>query len=134
MFNKNQRHGSFTLNKENDTLIVDALGPFNRETILDYKMAVSSAIDAFNGKPWNQLVIMRQESIFTPEAIDEMVAVTSYRMSRGLKFSAVVFIDSVARSLIEHQLSSIYLRVGLDFDFFDDIHSAKKSLEVLSLA
>ncbi|NMP30925.1 hypothetical protein HII17_05050 [Thalassotalea sp. M1531] len=131
MFDKNRRHGSFEIKCEGNTLIVDAQGPFNKETIQDYQLALTAAIDQMNDSSWQQIIIMREESIFTPEALEQMYAVTHYRKSRGLNFSAIVFVQSSARTLIEHQLQNIYCEVGIEHQFFDDYDEAKDKIKQL---
>ena len=128
MISQKRRHGTFAIQVEQDILLVDAKGPFNMETISDYQLALADAIDSFQGQPWQQIIIMREESIFTPEAVEEMVKVSNYRKARGLIFSAVVFIDSNARTLIEHQLKGIYQQTGISYQFFDDVDTARQLL------
>lgn len=113
-------HGTFTVEISEQLLIVDAKGPFNEEIVHEYKQAVSKAIDQFNEQPWQQIIIMRAESIFIPDAYEEMRKLAKYRKSRGLTASAVIWKESTAKEIVSMQLGNIYKEADVACAFFEN--------------
>ncbi|MDG1752522.1 MAG: hypothetical protein P8I03_12810, partial [Thalassotalea sp.] len=83
-------HGVFEVKIEDKILLVDATGPFNEELILQYEKSLESCIKYLETSKWNQIITLRQFSLFTPEAEQKLTQTLKKRRSRGLVACAVV--------------------------------------------
>lgn len=130
MFSK---HGTFKVevNPNAKSLLVRATGPFNEEMVQEYSDAVQIAVSQLAlFKQWTQLVVLDKESLYTPAAEQLLIKSLAYRKIRGLVASAVVLMPTVeGRSLITQQMTGVYEKSGISFEFFEEINDAKKWLE-----
>lgn len=119
-------HGIFEVKVDGRTLSVDATGPFNKELTASYGLAIESCIQTLEGSNWNQIIILHQLSLFTPEAETILIGTLIDRKKRGLVKSAVVLINSEGKSLITQQMSHIYQTAEIEYSFFDSLESAQE--------
>lgn len=123
-----REHGQFDIETIDNVVIVDAKGPFNKEVIPLYRQAMKDAIASFSGQKWQQIIVIRETSLFTPEAEKALLKTLAYRKSLGLNASAVVMLDCDAVALTKQQLTRCYNRYDIEHDFFDSIEEAKQWL------
>lgn len=118
-------HGIFEVKIENNSLFVDATGPFNEELTTKYGQAIESCIKKLEGSDWSQIIVLHKLSLFTPEAAEVLINTLRNRKTRGLIKSAVVLINCEGKSLIVQQMSNIYQTADVDYSFFDSITEAQ---------
>ena len=123
-------HGYYSITVESDVLIVDSVGPFNIELVVKYREALEEKIGGFAGRQWRQIIMLREDSLFTPDALEELKNAVKHRMSKGLIYSAVVIEHSEVKHLIEHQLASIYKSIDLPHSFHGTLPEAKRTLNL----
>ena len=130
MFSK---HGTFKVevNSNSKSLFVRAAGPFNEELVQEYSNAVQIAVSQLSlFKQWTQLVVLDKESLYTPAAEQLLIKSLAYRKIQGLIASAVVLMPTVeGKSLITQQMTGVYEKSGIKFEFFDEISDAEKWLK-----
>jgi len=119
-------HGHYSIEQYNDFIVVDATGPFNEQLVLKYKKELQSIILGLNGRKWQQIIIMNDMSIFTPEAENELCKTIELRKKHGLVSLAVVYGDKLCNVLINEQLSRCYLDSKMPHKFFDNLEKAKQ--------
>jgi hypothetical protein len=118
-------HGFFTVNVEDNILIVDAIGPFNEELILKYEKALESCIQTLELSSWNQIITLHKLSLFTPDAELALTQTLINRKSRGLVSCAVVMVDIEGESLVKRQMSRCYDNASVKHQFFTSLEDAK---------
>lgn len=119
-----QAHGVFTVKPLGQIVFVDAEGPWNQESAKAYRQALFDAIESMAGCPWALLVVLHGQSMMTPEAEQEMVALVKARKEKGMRSVALVCGDTLGRSMIERQFSRIYQAADVQYTFVDDIDDA----------
>lgn len=127
-------HGIFDVSIEGNTLLVDATGPFNEQLVIRYEKAIEACIKQIEGATWNQIITLRQLSIFTPEAEEMLTQTLIDRRSRGLHTSIVVLLEVEAESLIKLQMGRCYKRAGVKFEFTQSTHHARKLINATYLS
>jgi hypothetical protein len=75
-------------------------------------------------KPWGSLITFRGNSIFTPEAEQQLKETTQYRQNKGMIAIAVVILNSAYADMQQMQLQRIYHDCQIDFHVFSDSDSA----------
>ena len=121
-------HGIFKVKADDKLLLVDARGPFNEELMLSYEADLELCIQQLEKSKWNQIIILRNLSLLTPEAEQAGIKSLINRKLRGLNVSAVVLIDIEGESLLKGQLNRIYQISGIKHQFFTSIQDARKWL------
>jgi len=124
-------HGLFEVKIEGKLLLVDATGPFNKELLIQYEKALETCIHTLEVSEWNQVIILHQLSLFTPEAEQVLTNTVINRRSRGLIACAIVLINVEGESLIKTQMSRCYDRARVKHNFTTSIHEANKWLATL---
>lgn len=118
-------HGVYEVKVDEQSLIVDATGPFNQELALHYQTSIESCIQTLESMPWSQMIVLHSMSLFTPDAEKVLIETLIERKARGLIKSAVVLVEIEGRSLVVQQMSHAYSEAGVDFAFFDSVDAAK---------
>jgi len=125
-------HGEYQVLKKGQLCIVESRGPFNAEMVHKYSLEVDQVTQEMP-QVWGQIVIMHQDSLFTPQAEFGMSDAIIARKARGLFVSAVIITDSQVRMNIETQVSNIYDRAGIRYAFFNEFSVAEQwALQQLS--
>lgn len=124
-------HGLFEVQIEGKLLLVDATGPFNEELLIQYEKALETCIHTLEVSEWNQVIILHQLSLFTPEAEQVLTNTVINRRSRGLIACAIVLINVEGESLIKTQMSRCYDRARVKQNFTTSIQEANKWLATL---
>lgn len=123
-----EEHGIFQLKVENKILHVDATGPFNEELINHYNKSLEKCIQLLEDDKWNQVIVLHQMSLFTPEAEEALTKTLIERKSRGLSNCAVVIEDVDCKMLVKEQLGHCYDRANIRYEFFTSSDIALKWL------
>ncbi len=124
-------HGIFEVKVEDNTLLVDATGPFNEELIIKYEKSLESCIGTLEHTNWNQIIILRQFSVFTPEAEQKLTQTLRNRKSKGLVACVVVLKDIESEALVKSQMSRCYEYANIKYEFTTSVDDAKKWLATL---
>ena len=129
-------HGEYHIDVLDDVLLIDGKGPFNVEAVKGFEKNIAVALDTLREiDSWYQIVVLHDMSIFTPDALENLTKVNHWRMSLGLKASAVVTGSMVVgKKLAEQQLRTLYSEQGLDHGFFDSLEAAKAWIDTLRSA
>ncbi len=117
-------HGRYAIEQQNNILLVDAQGPFNEITMEKYHQDIKQLIEKMNGQPWGSLITFRGNSIFTPDAEQQLRETTQYRQKRGMIAIAVVILNSAYADIQQMQLQRIYQDCQIEFHVFSDSNSA----------
>ena len=119
------QHGQFSLERQGQLLLVDATGPFNHELIEQLNVELAQHEAVLSNRPWVELAVMRSESAYTPEALNDLLASMQRRHHNNMRAIAVQFEQPQSRMLTEHQLRQVFAQVsGLRCEFFDDLDDA----------
>jgi len=123
-------HGAYRVDIQENLLVIEAKGPFNKEVVKQYSLDLANAVQKMQA-PWGQLIIMHQDSLFTPDAENLMHKSARARKLFGLYASAIVLVETTVRFAIEHQVSNIYRRADIAHDFFENEQQARTWLQEL---
>jgi len=122
-------HGSYTIEQQNNILLIDAQGPFNEVTTEQYYQDIKLITKKMSGCPWASLVSFKGNSVFTPEAEQKLIETTQYRVDNGMVAVAAVIINSPYADILQMQLQRIYQSCSIQFNFFSDTKHAQKWLD-----
>ncbi len=112
-------HGEYRIELDNNVMLVEAKGPFNIEVVKQYSQQVAATLRQLV-LLWGQVVILHQNSLFTPEAEQLMYKTVKDRKEHGLVASAVIINGSASQFIIEQQVAQIYQASKVSYRFFDD--------------
>jgi hypothetical protein len=122
-------HGSYHIEQQENILMVDAQGPFNEITAEKYHQDITKVTEKMSHKPWGSLITFRGNSVFTPDAEEQLKETTLYRQKKGMVAIAVVILNSAYADMQQMQLQRIYQDCQIDFHVFSDSESAKLWLD-----
>lgn len=117
-------HGRYVIEQQNNILLVDAQGPFNEITAAKYHQDIKQLTEKMTGEPWGSLITFRGNSVFTPEAEQQLRETTQYRQKKGMIAIAVVILNSAYADMQQMQLQRIYHDCQIEFHVFSDSESA----------
>jgi len=121
-------NGSYTIEIEDNILVVDANGLFDEDMAKNYDQDMRKLVDKMVGQPWGSLVTYYGNSVFTPEAEETLIEMTKYRVQYGMIANATVIVNSAHADLQQMQLRRIYQASNITFHVFSDINSAREWL------
>ncbi|MCP4023037.1 MAG: hypothetical protein GY729_14445 [Desulfobacteraceae bacterium] len=113
-------HGIYTIELRDRILYVDATGPFNEDAVKEYQKDLTAYIKKLSQHSWALCAVFRNESLFTPDAEEEMMAVTLWRKKMGMKAVAVIFNDIKGLNILKAQMERIYNTADIHHAFFYD--------------
>ncbi|QBG35742.1 hypothetical protein [Litorilituus sediminis] len=122
-------HGRYAIEQQNNILLVDAQGPFNDITAAQYHKDIEEITEQMTGEPWGSLITFRGNSVFTPDAEEQLKETTHYRIQKGMIAIAVVILNSAYADMQQMQLQRIYQDCNISFHVFSDVASAKQWLD-----
>jgi len=117
-------HGRYIIEQKENILLVDAQGPFNEVTAEKYHQDIKQLTEKMTGEPWGSLITFRGNSVFTPEAEQQLKETTQYRQQKGMIAIAVVILNSAYADMQQMQLQRIYHDCQIEFHVFSDSESA----------
>lgn len=121
-------HGSYSVERSGNILVVEATGPFNEHLIHQFENDVETCMEQFKNQAWATLVIYHGNGIFTPEAEAECIKLTRARARSGMIANASVVINSIHTDLQHMQLTRIYKTANVPSHVFSDTVHAKNWL------
>ncbi len=113
-------HGTYSIELINRVLFVDATGPFNEDAVKNYSTDLKVFTEKLAPEPWALCAVFRNESLFTPEAEDQLTAVTEWRKEMGMKAVAIIFNEIKGLNILKAQMERIYRRADVPYSFFYD--------------
>ncbi len=128
---ENLAHGSYLIEQSNNILLVEAKGPFNETTAEKYHQDIKSLTKNMTGEPWGLLITFSGNSVFTPEAEEQLKETTRYRQKKGMIAIAAVILNSAYADTQQMQLQRLYHYSQLEFHVFSDSESATAWLNTL---
>lgn len=126
---QNSTHGSYTIEQQNNILLIDAHGPFTEETTEQYYQDIKLVTKQMSSSPWASLVSFTGHSVFAPEAEQKLIETTQYRVDNGMVAVAAVIFNSGYADILQMQLQRIYQGCGIQFNFFSNADHAKNWLD-----
>jgi len=117
-------HGRYIIEQKDNILLVDAQGPFNDITAAKYHQDIKQVTEKMSGEPWGSLITFRGNSVFTPDAEQQLRETTQYRQKKGMIAIAVVILNSAYADMQQMQLQRIYHDCQIEFHVFSDSESA----------
>ncbi|MBL0710336.1 MAG: hypothetical protein JJV99_04915 [Colwellia sp.] len=118
-------HGSYSIKKEGNILLVDAQGPFNEITSQQYYQDIKDHTEKMSSAPWASLVFFKGNGVFTPDAEQGLIDTTHYRVNNGMIVIAAVINNTPHADILQMQLQRIYQNCEIPFNFFSDSTHAK---------
>jgi len=117
-------HGSYVIEQQSNILLVDVQEPFNDVTAEKYHQDIKQLTEKMTGEPWGSLITFRGNSVFTPDAEQQLRETTQYRQEKGMIAIAVVILNSAYADMQQMQLQRIYHDCQIEFHVFSDNESA----------
>ncbi len=125
-----EAHGSYSLDVKGMVLYTYIAGPFNREVVLDYKQEMEKILPSL--KPgWVRIIVMFGESIFIPDAAEELRSFFPRLLESGMRASAYVIEDSAFRGLIIKQVEDRYAAFNHPTSYHENLESADAWIQEL---
>lgn len=121
-------HGSYTIEQQNNILLVNAEGPFNEITTEQYHQDIKLITEKMKKAPWASLVSFKGNCVFTPEAEQILMETTQFRIENGMVAVAGVIINSAYADILQMQLQRVYQNCGIQFNFFSNAEHAQNWL------
>ena len=122
-------HGSYHIEQQNNILLIDAQGPFNDVVTEQFHQDIKVITQKMRDTPWASLISFKGNGVFTPEAEQNLIDTTHYRVENGMVAIAAVIIDSAYADILQMQLQRIYQSCYVQFNFFSDTKNAKRWLD-----
>jgi len=122
-------HGSYRIEQLNNILMIDAQGPFNDVVTEQYHKDIKIITEKMRNKPWASLISFKGTGVFTPDAEQNLIETTHYRVENGMVAIAAVISDSTYTDTLQMQLQRIYQSCSVQFNFFSDTKNAKYWLD-----
>jgi len=121
--------GSYRIEQDNNILLVDAQGPFSEVTSKQYQRDIEQYTQKMSVGPWGSLISFTGNGVVTPDAEQNLIDTTHYRIQNGMIAIAAVINDSTHAEIIQLQLQRIYQNCQVHFNFFSDVDNAKRWLD-----
>ncbi|NQY88313.1 MAG: hypothetical protein HRT51_11330 [Colwellia sp.] len=122
-------HGSYRIEQQNNILLIEAQGSFNDVVTEQFHKDIKIITDKMRHKPWASLISFKGNGVITPDAEQNLIETTHYRVENGMVAIAAVIIDSTYADILQMQLQRIYQSCSVQFNFFSDTKNAKYWLE-----
>ncbi|MBL4940292.1 MAG: hypothetical protein JKY81_01365 [Colwellia sp.] len=122
-------HGRYSIERQNNILLIDAQGPFNDVVTEQYHQDIMLITKKMSSNPWASLVSFKGNGVFTPDAEHNLIETTHYRVKNGMVAVAAVILDSAYADILQMQLQRIYQSCQIQFHFFSDTKNARKWLD-----
>jgi hypothetical protein len=128
---KYSAQGSYRIEQQNNILLIDIdeQGSFNDAVSEQYHEDIKLITQKMRDNPWASLITFKGIGVFTPDAEQNLIETTHYRVENGMIAIAAVIIDSTYADILQLQLQRIYQSSSIQFNFFSNIKYAKNWLD-----
>ena len=100
-------HGEYRIERHGQVLMVDAEGPWNEEAARQYRRDLEQQIAELVPSPWGMVVVCHGEAVLVPGAEVQMLKITRWRVSQGMRQIAMVFDGVENQPLAEAQFKRV---------------------------
>ncbi|WP_340679634.1 hypothetical protein [Paraglaciecola sp.] len=118
-------HGTVNLNIAERILLVEGIGPWNKESVIQGDKTVQPLIQKLSGNVWGVLVTLYGEPIYVPEAATILSNSIKDQKKFGRIATAVIVVESKSPEFAKSHLSQIYQNAGEPVRFFNEQQQAK---------
>jgi hypothetical protein len=128
---KYSAQGSYRIEQQNNILLIDIdeQGSFNDAVSEQYHEDIKLITQKMRDNPWASLITFKGIGVFTPDAEQNLIETTHYRVENGMVAIAAVIIDSTYADILQLQLQRIYQSSSIQFNFFSNTKYAKNWLD-----
>ena len=118
-------HGEYSIQRKGPLLLTNCKGPFNTELVDNHNSEIAAIIDSMP-RHWGQVIVIDEDSLWTPDAERRMYQTVSARKKRGLLVSAVVLVNPNSKAILRDQISRVYDFAEVEHAFFEHTFSAEQ--------
>ncbi|MBN2617502.1 MAG: hypothetical protein JXR64_04225, partial [Spirochaetales bacterium] len=104
-------HGNYIVEANGNILYVEAYGPWNLESAVDFEQMVKSEVtNKLSKSYWAMVALIHGQGLYTPDAMPVINALHLWRIENGLRHIAIVLSKDPASgsTITEHQFNTIY--------------------------
>ena len=119
-------HGSANIQRIDNIVVIDAVGPWNKESTVDASEFFAQAYQDLAGRPWGVIVIVNGEALYTPEACLNITRNIIRDKAQGRVLTALITSGSNFPGVTRDILTKVYEEADAEFQFFDEFEVAFK--------
>lgn len=124
-------HGTLHFTLEENILIIDGRGPWNKEALLLSVANANAVQQNRSGDKWAVLVNVTGDPLHTPDAEELLVEYIKYDKQHGRVATALILTNSTSPELGKRHIADLYNRAGEQYQFFNNSAEAKSWLRAL---
>ncbi|MCG6202541.1 hypothetical protein [Psychromonas antarctica] len=124
-------HGTLKFQLEDDILIIEGRGPWNREAMLLSSENADIVKKQRIKDKWGVIIILYGDPIHTPDAAQLLVEYVKYDKKNGRVATALILNGSKYPELGRRHITDLYNQAGEIAEFFNNITDAKKWMRSL---
>ena len=118
-------HGILNFRLEDNILIIEGTGPWNREALLLSSDTAGLVQKQRIKKKWGVIAIFNGDPIYTPDAADLLIEYVTYDKLQGRVATAVILNCSSSPELGQKHIGKICKQAGEQCQFFENLCDAK---------
>lgn len=105
-------------------LVVDAVGPWNLESVQHYHNDVVQVVEAFKGEAWRNIAILRSETLFIPEVAEFLKQHLNWRKTVNVLSDTIILTNSITQHISHVQIQSMFDSVDMTVFFANTLDDA----------
>lgn len=121
---QNTIHGEFSVNINQDIVVVGAKGPWNLECVVEFGKEYAAKASSLFGQNWADIVLYGGESLFVPDAESLLKSKIEIAIQAGLTHVAIVVGKSTVKTIARMQINQIYRDLNIHYQIFDSVEDA----------
>ncbi len=118
-------HGIFKLALENNILIVEGRGPWNKEALKISFANAKMMLKLREMGKWGIIAVMYGEPVHTPDAAELLIEQIKYEKTHGRTATAFILTNSTSPELGKRHLSDLCSKADETFQFFNNVTDAE---------
>ncbi|HBW97760.1 MULTISPECIES: hypothetical protein [Pseudoalteromonas] len=120
------KHAEVTLSVEGNIIIAQFSGNLDLELLANFKTALFDKVAEFEGKQWGYISDSSCVLAATPDAEQEMVAISTHMQHTNCLISAFVLTSPIAISQMQRIMQNAKRDVDFNQCLFDNLDAAKR--------
>ncbi|TMO04922.1 hypothetical protein CWB60_14775 [Pseudoalteromonas sp. S327] len=120
------KHAEVTLSFEGNIIIAQFSGNLDLELLANFKAALFDKVAEFEGKQWGYISDSSCVLAATPDAEQEMVAISTHMQHTNCLISAFVLTSPIAISQMQRIMQNAKRDVDFNQCLFDNLDAAKR--------
>ncbi|AZN32338.1 hypothetical protein [Pseudoalteromonas sp. Xi13] len=120
------KHAEVTLSVEGNIVIAQFSGNLDLELLANFKTALFDKVAEFEGKQWGYISDSSCVLAATPDAEQEMVAISTHMQHTNCLISAFVLTSPIAISQMQRIMQNAKRDVDFNQCLFDNLDAAKR--------